>query len=298
MRKAARTALRRIRRFRSRRLHGGLILLYHRIASAEADPFRLSVSPDHFGEHLRALREAGRPVRLHELVDDLKAGALRPRSVAVTFDDGYSDNLHTALPLLAGADIPATVFAVAGGPGEEFWWDRLARLLARRPEHGPRGAARLRRLHRRLAPLPPEERAAAIDGLGGEGGDGPAHRALTVEELRALADSPLVEIGAHTRSHPPLDAVDASRRAREITDGGAALEATLGRPVRAFSYPHGAVSRAVVRDVRAAGYACACGTHADVVWGRSDPHRLPRLWVPDVDGDGLLRLLHGWLGAA
>ncbi len=297
MKKATRTGLRLVRRLRSRWIDGGLILLYHRIARGGPDPFRLSVSPANFAEHLQALREVARPIALRTLVDDLKRGALRGGSVAVTFDDGYSDNLHTALPLLEAAGVPATVFALASGRGEEFWWDRLARLLSGLGENGPRRAARLRREHRRLAPLPPDARADAIGRLGRspQAGTGPEHRALTVEELRALADSPLVEVGAHTHTHPPLDAVDARRRAWEIADGGAALAARLGRPVWAFSYPHGAVSRAAVREVRAAGYACACGTHADVVWRRSDPHRLPRLWVGDVDGDGLLRLLRGWL---
>ena len=51
--------------------------------------------------------------------------------VALTFDDGYADNLHQALPLLERFDIPATFFITTGGigSGREFWWDELEQLI-------------------------------------------------------------------------------------------------------------------------------------------------------------------------
>ena len=51
--------------------------------------------------------------------------------VAVTFDDGYADNLYEAVPALERFDVHATFFVTSGrsSPGREFWWDELERVL-------------------------------------------------------------------------------------------------------------------------------------------------------------------------
>ena len=59
-----------------------------------------------------------------------------PRNaVAVTFDDGYADNLYNAKPLLETAGVPAQVFVVAGSltTEREFWWDELEHILLHTP---------------------------------------------------------------------------------------------------------------------------------------------------------------------
>jgi glycosyltransferase involved in cell wall biosynthesis/peptidoglycan/xylan/chitin deacetylase (PgdA/CDA1 family) len=122
-----------LRRARRNRAEGGaLILLYHRIAELTADPWALGVAPERFVEQLAVLREQARPLPLHELATRLERGRqLPPRTVAVTFDDGYFDNLEAALPALEAADVPATLFLAADmvGRTREPWWDELERML-------------------------------------------------------------------------------------------------------------------------------------------------------------------------
>jgi peptidoglycan/xylan/chitin deacetylase (PgdA/CDA1 family) len=64
-------------------------------------------------------------------------GTLPADAVAVTFDDGYADNVSTAAPRIQAAGVPATIFVVADalGRANEFWWDEVARgiLLRREP---------------------------------------------------------------------------------------------------------------------------------------------------------------------
>lgn len=110
---------------------GAVILHYHRVAELPSDPFRLSVTPRQFEEHLQQIRQHARPIHLMELVGALRDGKIPRRAIVVTFDDGYADNLHRAKPLLERHGVPATVFATTGPvqTQREFWWDELERLV-------------------------------------------------------------------------------------------------------------------------------------------------------------------------
>jgi peptidoglycan/xylan/chitin deacetylase (PgdA/CDA1 family) len=120
-----------LRRWYARIRHRALILLYHRVADAASDPYLLCVSPTHFEQQLRVIREIANPLPLGELAHHARNGRLAPRSVAITFDDGYCDNLDTAKPLLQQAGLPATFFVTSGDAGRtrEFWWDELQRIV-------------------------------------------------------------------------------------------------------------------------------------------------------------------------
>src|SRR6266481_2477666 len=108
-----------------------LILLYHRVTEPMSDPWSLCVTSTHFAEHLETLRRHARIIHLQELVDGLENSALPERSVVITFDDGYADNLHNAKRVLERYDAPATVFITTGyiGHSREFWWDTLEKLF-------------------------------------------------------------------------------------------------------------------------------------------------------------------------
>jgi peptidoglycan/xylan/chitin deacetylase (PgdA/CDA1 family) len=67
------------------------------------------------------------------------------------------------------------------------------------------------------------------------------------------------EIGAHSHSHPELDAVPRADMQREITLCKALLEDQLGARIESFAYPFGYSDPIVRRAVRAAGYSSACG---------------------------------------
>jgi peptidoglycan/xylan/chitin deacetylase (PgdA/CDA1 family) len=107
------------------------VLLYHRVNVTSSDPWSLNVSPRHFVEHLEVLRAQYRVVPLNDLVRNLGRGLLSDAQVAVTFDDGYADNLYEALPALERLDLPATFFVTSGcsSAGREFWWDELDHVL-------------------------------------------------------------------------------------------------------------------------------------------------------------------------
>ena len=120
--------IKRARRYVSSR---ALVLLYHRVAEAESDPWQLAVSPTNFEEHLQILSRYWQTVSLREMTASLDKRKLPRRSIVVTFDDGYANNLLAAKPLLEKYEVPATVFVATGytGTDREFWWDELERLF-------------------------------------------------------------------------------------------------------------------------------------------------------------------------
>jgi len=109
-----------------------LILLYHRITTPERDPQMLCVSPENFRQQLDTLRKRGlKPIPLQNMVDSLEQGTVPSNSFAITFDDGYSDNLDQAAPILRDYQAPATVFATTACTNcdAEFYWDDLDRIF-------------------------------------------------------------------------------------------------------------------------------------------------------------------------
>jgi len=114
-------------------MSGDLILCYHRVATPRRDPQLLAVSPERFAAQMEHLAGCYRPASL----DEIAAAPGRGGRVAVTFDDGYADNLHLAAPILEQYGIPATVYVVGdnAATGRPFWWDELDSLLL-----GPAGA--------------------------------------------------------------------------------------------------------------------------------------------------------------
>jgi peptidoglycan/xylan/chitin deacetylase (PgdA/CDA1 family) len=326
-------------RFRRRFAPGALILMYHRVTELEADPWRMVVSPRHFAEHLQVIRSLGSPMALTTLVADLGRRTMRDRSIVITMDDGYLDNLTMARPLLAEADVPATAFITTSmvDGAWEFWWDELEQLLllpdvlrdrlelsvdrvSRCWELG--GASRYtpeqRRADAGLRPwsvessprmsffydvylflhrLSHETRRDALSSLAGWTGVQPVvrktHLTMSSEQLRELADGSLVDIGAHTVTHPYLSYLRPEVQATEVSTSRWHLQELLERPVESFAYPHGDHAPGTVAEVRRT-FRCACTTVGESVLPGCDPFLLPRVEVEDWDGETFARRLRSW----
>lgn len=123
----------------------------------------------------------------------------------------------------------------------------------------------------------------------------PDHRALTLEELKSLGRHPLIEIGAHTVSHPFLPQYSAEEQRAEINDSKRYLEDLLGAPIRSFAYPHGEYAEETVRLVSSAGFDTACALTDQAVWKKSDRLRFPRCSIENWDGKQFEERLRNWL---
>ncbi|MGY1606518.1 MULTISPECIES: polysaccharide deacetylase family protein [unclassified Geodermatophilus] len=105
------------------------VLMYHSVsASTGPDPHRLRVHPDRLDAHLRLLRRLGlRGVSLGELMAAADAGRA-DGLVGLTFDDGYTDFLDQAVPVLGRHGMTGTLYVVAGRLGGANEWDAGPRL--------------------------------------------------------------------------------------------------------------------------------------------------------------------------
>jgi peptidoglycan/xylan/chitin deacetylase (PgdA/CDA1 family) len=128
----AATIVRRTARPVVERLAGSVgVLAYHRVAAPDHDPWALTVTPHHFDEQVAVLQELGRVAPLEDALGGSTLARFRRRqpTFAITFDDGYVDNLVDAITVLERHDAPATVFIVTGVLDQSsFWWDELAEL--------------------------------------------------------------------------------------------------------------------------------------------------------------------------
>ena len=109
-----------------------VILMYHRVLP-EFDPLRPDdITLPVFARCMRTLKRFFNVVPLSEAVDGLRKGLLPRRSVAITFDDGYADNVTSAAPVLAELGLPATVFVTSGFlDGGRMWNDTVIESIRR-----------------------------------------------------------------------------------------------------------------------------------------------------------------------
>jgi peptidoglycan/xylan/chitin deacetylase (PgdA/CDA1 family) len=106
----------------------------------------------------------------------------------------------------------------------------------------------------------------------------------TIDQLRQLAAAG-IEIGAHTRTHCNLGAVDhPSRLHDEVVAAGAELAAAVACPVRYFAFPFGQYSNLnddVFRAARLAGYEAVCSAYGGYNFPGDDAFHLQRIHADD-----------------
>lgn len=277
---------------------GLAVLIYHRVGR-EADQLRPRVATaEEFRGQMRLMARLFRPCRLLEGLRLLRERRLPPRSVAVTFDDGYADNVEVALPILREAGVPATFFvATAYLEGGRMWNDTIieaVRGLAPGEhcfQHGglrsisvpgsPDRRALVLQILDALKHLPQSEREAGANSLAELLRQPlPTNLMMRREDLRRLMDAGM-DVGGHTRSHPILSGLTTARAEEEIAGGLDDIAAIIGRRPTLFAYPNGRrgldYGDREVDIVRRLGLDAALVTNRGIVTSESDLLQAPRL---------------------
>jgi len=256
------------------------ILTLHRV-NDDNDPFMGSLPTAVFAARMAHIARHYRVLTVEDLAARLHDGTVPRNALAITFDDGYRDNLTHAAPILRRLGLPATIFLVTGliDSPHMLWFDRLALAFksatARRVELVNGRVLPLATVAERLAALgaaqshlkqvSDHERALSVDRLVETlkpTPERPKRLMLSWDEVGVLRGLGFA-IGAHTVNHPILSRLAPDQVRSEVYGSKAAIENALGSPVRAFAYPNGQpqdYNEAVIDVVREAGFTCAVTT--------------------------------------
>ncbi len=282
-----------------------IVLYFHRVLEVPDPMFPDIPTRQEFDEQMSALADIFRVLPLSDAVDALMAGCLPPAAAAITFDDGYADNFHTALPVLRRYELPGTFFiAPAYLDGGVMFNDQVMEACRHFPV-GPidTGLAELGVLElssddgrRALAEtmigkikyLSPSRRAECAEALLDLAGcASPAGLMMTADEVARLPDHG-VTVGAHTWSHPILASVPTDEAHTEIVKGRQVLREITGQTVDLFAYPNGRPGQDYgSREVALAkktGFKAAFSTQWGCADRRWDRWQLPRVAPWDRDG--------------
>lgn len=301
------------------------IFIFHRVLPTVDPLFPGEVDANRFEALLAWVKAWFNVLPLDLAVRQLAGGNLPARAAAITFDDGYADNLTVAMPLLHRAGMSATFFIATGFlDGGRMWNDTLIEAV----RHSPLERLDLRDLSPCYADLPElplgnwAERRAAVDALiarskylpPGERLDLVAAVAraskstalsddlmLSSAQLRALHAGGM-GIGAHTVNHPILARLTDEEAKAEMQDSKAFLENLLDERVGLFAYPNGKpgtdYTDRSVELVKACGFDAAVSTTQAIASRRSDLYQLPRFtpWGQSRTRFGLKLLHNMWRG--
>ena len=237
-------------------------------------------------------------VTIGEVARRLEEESARP-FVCFTFDDGFKDNLTTALPIFARHNVPFTVFVTTCFIERmmDNWWTGLAEILKKQdlvdiPELGMRYQTGT--FAEKVAAYQDLSDAIRHGSLTREGLDRLLLRsgvtiaevldrdALDLAELRTLAAHPLAEIGGHTTNHPRLSQLSAEEVRCEMIENKHWLEVNINRDVHHFAYPFGDRSSCGPREAQIAsdiGFKTALSTRIGNLFTEHRAHlrALPRL---------------------
>ena len=234
------------------------ILMYHCVSNFPREreiPYD-NVPPELFRAHMRILeKDCYNVISLDDLAIILKTNlTIPPRTICITFDDGYKNNYLNALPILEDMKFKAAFFVIAGemgmkAPFKHLLWDEAAKDYYRQN---------------------PESRLPMKWG--------------EVRELRDLGH----DIGSHGMTHRSIGNLHSEEGLKEIARSKEILEEAIAGPVTLFSYPYGAkgyndFNRRTETMLQNVGYAAACTGEIGSVSNGKNLYELPRIPVREID---------------
>jgi poly-beta-1,6-N-acetyl-D-glucosamine N-deacetylase len=215
-----------------------------------------------------------------ELVKILQ-GTIRaaPGSVWISLDDGWKENMANVVPVAAENKIPVTFF-ISTGPVEAggfFWWsaaDKYRKFLSEPYKSDIE----------MLWKVSETERAEAIKELykkinGGKFDNLSDREAMTIEDVKKIAEYDTFTIGSHTINHVITSNCNEKELKYELDESKRKLQEWTGREVNIFSYPNGDYEDREKKYLKQSDYIMATVQDDDFITTETDIYKVPRFSV-------------------
>jgi peptidoglycan/xylan/chitin deacetylase (PgdA/CDA1 family) len=277
------------------------VLVLHRVVPGPDSLYPEAMDAARFTQMCRWVDSMFTVLPLDAAMRRLRSGTVPERALAITFDDGYADNRHVAMPILQALGLPATVFVTTGFLDGGCMWNDIVIESFRRtrcqaadlrdlvPQAGAAGFELATASQRRVALeaviatvkyLDQEHRLQVVRRIAGRlEVSVPTDIMMTSGEVVELRRAGL-QVGAHTVSHPILAKLTPDEMRREMQDSKDFLERLLGERVSLFAYPNGKpgedYDERAVTLAREIGFDAAVTTARGAASPTTDPYQVPR----------------------
>lgn len=235
------------------------ILMYHMISphlpKNKSKFNRLRVTPKSFEKQLQWLaHNQWKTLTMAELA---QCNEIPPKTVVLTFDDGYADNYIHAFPLLKRYNMKATIYIVTERFNQDWATDKDTKLSSNELNN---------------------------------------EAMLTHDMVREMIASGLIDIGSHTLHHINLPTLSSEQKDEEITRSKAVIESLYDITCKSFAYPFGFYDEASIALVQKSGYMSAVTTVPKLMpWKEQNRYEVPRLIISGRQSlfDFKLKMLKG-----
>lgn len=255
---------------------GSRILIYHGICQEDHTRFNpIFLTKGTFEQHLKRYKKYFNVVSLDDYCQQKFIN--KKFNICLTFDDGFANNYKYVLPLLEQYQIPATFFITAiRDAGYDILWNDFLGIVSK---YGPdqiifkcdrykkgihnkyfsvktgislverlrsSGFDEKREMMEMLYPLFPFKNNQDLEDYWLQ---------MTTAQIKAMAESPFANIGAHGYYHNDLARIDIDNAKAELTDSKNYLENIIQKPVDSLAFPYGSYTKEAVVAAKQAGYS-------------------------------------------
>ncbi len=217
-----------------------------------------------------------------QLEDFLEGTSKAPeKAMWISLDDGWADNMQNVLPFAVKNNVPLTFYIATEAVEESgyYWWS-LAEKYRHLLDEPFRGEIN------KLWEVTEAERKQAIESLKAKlskdaTGLVMEREAMTIDDVKKLAQNELITIGSHTVNHVIAPNCTDEELEYELSESKKKLEEWTGRKIDHFCFPNGDLSGREETLLKKTGYRFAAAAENEFIAPQTEQYRITRFSVGD-----------------